>query len=77
MNQYGIPPELAAKKTGRISEISDQAYISKDLCGKQMTQAIYGNKEAINEISLNQAHQLSPRPRFNAASTPKNKTKTM
>ena len=56
MNQYGIPPEVTAKKTGRISEMSDQAYISKDLCGKQMTQAIYGNKEAINEISLDQAH---------------------
>ena len=43
--QNGIPPEVAAKKTGRISDMADQAYISRDLYERQMTHALYGNKE--------------------------------
>ena len=47
MIQNGIPPEVAAKKTGRIYEMADQAYISKDLFERQMTHALYGNKEHV------------------------------
>lgn len=47
--QAGIPSEVARKKTGRISDAADSAYIDGSLFEKQMSSAIYCN-QSNNEV---------------------------
>ena len=49
----GIPNEIAKKKTGRISESADSAYIDGKLYEKEMSNAIYSNHETTHHREVN------------------------
>lgn len=57
----GIPKEIIHKKTGRISDAADSAYIDQRIYEKQMSNALYSNCNN-SEYTLNNVSKATSSP---------------
>ena len=49
--EAGIPQEVVAKKTGRISEVADRAYIGEGVFEERMSMSLYCKTNDVSEMN--------------------------